>query len=912
MATSTAFSLSEDLRQLFEISPHAMVVMDGKGQCWTNEAWEQASGCMLSYILPDLQVADQELRKKREESPDSPVQLQFDSTNSTQLCRCQFQGLRLPNHPDLTIWTLHGSPSPNLDTPRELERLARVSREMIWELNSEGVYTYISAVSAEWLGIPPEEIIGNTKFKDLFHPSEEEANRKELAASISPSSVLQGLRILLRDKNGNPLPVSRRCSVRRNSRGDIVGYFGSDQDLRPRELSLEQQEFLTRSELTRNSMRKQANLLKESDFLKGALRLAADLFDTEHAFLFLLPPKGQHLELVNLTDSSTSQAVPGPLAGRHPLPQDGLLSECISKHSPRLQNRDDETAELDPLLPKSPYMLVPVVDHGELIMLLGVSGREKAFRQSELSTLGHLAEDMNLLVNRIRTEVQQTLLNRAVDQAGEMVVITDSQGVITYANSAFVERCLKEKEELLGQAVSDLLEKKCCEDMADFWKRLEQGSSWCGHHESTSPDGSPRYEDITILPVTLPRSGDVHQVALIWDVTKETELQEEVLQARRLESVGHLAGGIANEFNNIITVIMGNFGYLQQELETSKGLEPQFEQITEALQRAALLTRQLLSFARKQTLRQERMDLNQLIRDLYPMMLRLLPDSLQLRLHLHPEPLWIQGDRVLLEQMLITLLIRSRDAVHSVGRVEVGTRLREEILPQEHFIHASKPNGERSVAQIFVEDDGTALTQGNPDKIFEPFADQNQGSGSGVMGLPSALGIVTNHQGHLSVLQKEQGGSRITAWLPLEEANEEEDGGEQEWISSNGTGRILVVEDQDLVRSTCVQSLNAMGFQTLEAASGADALQAIASSNELEVIFTDVLLPDGPSFDITRQAQKRFPELRIFYTSGYSLSDLKPEISRKLTGRNFLSKPYDRQDLERMLGLRKPKRQPAS
>ena len=359
------------------------------------------------------------------------------------------------------------------------------------------------------------------------------------------------------------------------------------------------------------------------------------------------------------------------------------------------------------------------------------------------------------------------------------------------------------------------------------------------------------------------------------DTTEQRTLQENFAQSQKMQAIGQLAGGVAHDFNNVLTAIIG---YSDLLLANHRPTDPSFQDIMQIKQnanRAAGLVRQLLAFSRRQTLRPQVLQIGDMLSDLQMLMRRLAGEKIELDLR-HGRDLWlVKADLNQLEQVLVNLVVNARDAMPDGGRITVRTRnisvadcdeFRENLLsPAEYVL-------------IEVEDSGTGIAPDILEKIFEPFFTTKEvGKGTG-LGLSMVYGIVKQTGGYVFVASEVGRGTTFRIFLPrhipeIEEAAAPQDAAAPEKPAADltGNGTILLVEDEEAVRAFGARALASRGYTVLEAASGAEALEVVgATDQKIDLIVSDVVMPemDGPT--MFGELRRRGVKARVIFVSGYA------------------------------------------
>jgi two-component system, cell cycle sensor histidine kinase and response regulator CckA len=374
------------------------------------------------------------------------------------------------------------------------------------------------------------------------------------------------------------------------------------------------------------------------------------------------------------------------------------------------------------------------------------------------------------------------------------------------------------------------------------------------------------------------------------DITERKQLEEQFLQAQKMEAIGRLAGGIAHDFNNLLTVIGGSAEFLLVGKDES---DPDWEEAVEvkrAADRAAVLTRQLLAFSRRQLVRPQDIDLNMVVRDAEKMLRRLIGADVVMKTNLAATAPWIHIDPGQIEQVLVNLVINARDAMPLGGALTIGTSV-ESVDPSRGSSFRELQPGDYAV--LTVTDTGTGMDESTRARIFEPFfTTKDPGKGTG-LGLSTVFGIVSQAGGHVLVQSELGRGSTFQVFLRLMDAAEQSERVLQQPVATvGGSETILLVEDEPRVRRFARRALEERGYTVLEAAGGLEALElSDAYSEPIQLVLTDVVLPSLNGRELVETLEQRRPGIRVLFTSGYT-SDAPLHHRVAELGAPFLHKPF--------------------
>ncbi len=411
---------------------------------------------------------------------------------------------------------------------------------------------------------------------------------------------------------------------------------------------------------------------------------------------------------------------------------------------------------------------------------------------------------------------------------------------------------------------------------------------------SSAEDAFDEEEEVRLL---VELSDDLSYGIMVLRARAEKEkLQEQFLQAQKMESVGRLAGGVAHDFNNMLTIIKGHAELAMAETAEGTSVHFSLERIHKAAMRASDLTRQLLAFSRKQPLKFAPVDVNGTIEDLSKMLRRLLGEDVIVRVDLG-ESVWpVRADRSNIEQVIMNLVVNARDAMPDGGTLFIKT---ENVEVDEEYTHNVADARVGRFVRISVEDTGTGMDRETTRHIFEPFfTTKAPGKGTG-LGLSVVYGIVRQHEGWINVYSEKGRGTVFNIYLPALPGREvEESGAGASPGSLRGRGeRIMVVEDEEEVRALAVRVLDENGYKAYAAASAEEALALFErEKGDFDLLFSDVVLPGKSGLELAEEMTARNPRLRLLMCSGYADHKSQWPLIKK-RGMPFLQKPFAVTDL---------------
>lgn len=516
---------------------------------------------------------------------------------------------------------------------------------------------------------------------------------------------------------------------------------------------------------------------------------------------------------------------------------------------------------------------------------------EGPFWKEKGELINDITRQLGVMIQRQKAQQERERLLSAIEQAGDMIVITDPQGAIQYINPAFERTTGYSHHESLGQNLC--IFKSGQQDQTFYqkvWVDVASGRTWQGRMTNQRKDGSSFTVEATISPV-LDVSGRIANfVAVEHDITEQLKLSAQLQQAQKLESVGRLAGGVAHDFNNLLSVILGYGEIALQNLDTDHPLSEPLQEIHQAANRAKDLTRQLLAFSRKQVLKAQVIDIRETVSGFEKLLRRMIGEDIELVLELGNSALAVKADVSQLEQVLMNLAVNARDAMPDGGTLRIETCATE---MDEMYADGKLGLTPGSYVMVAVSDTGTGMDSDTLERLFEPFfTTKGVDKGTG-LGLAVSYGIIKQHGGNIWVYSEPGQGTVFKIYLPMVLEKEQLPAPcAQQYEPIIGTATILVVEDDLPVRKLACTILNAKGYRVLAAEGVQDAITMARLSNEpIHLLLTDVVMPvmNGP--EVHRRIAQIHPRVKVLYMSGYT-GDMIARQGIFNEGMQFIQKPF--------------------
>ncbi|MBJ7329629.1 MAG: PAS domain S-box protein [Solirubrobacteraceae bacterium] len=511
----------------------------------------------------------------------------------------------------------------------------------------------------------------------------------------------------------------------------------------------------------------------------------------------------------------------------------------------------------------------------------------------------------------IRAASDRSYTDALVQNSADAIVGVDPDGVITAWNPA-AERLLGyTADEAIGQVAGGLVDPPDSESQADVVSDVMAGATRFYEARRIRRDGQVVDLSVALAPMLGASGETLGAVSIVRDVTemrtaeneanearaREARLLDELNQTRRLESIGQLAGGVAHDFNNLLGVIMNYAQLVLPEIPEDSRAREDIDEIRRAAERGAALTRQLLIFSRREVVRPEVFDLNDLVRELENLLRRALGERIDLQTRLSQGLRHIQADRGQLEQVLVNLAVNGRDAMPNGGALRLQTTnvsLDEETSAQ----HADLEPGDYVLLKL--TDSGVGMSPEVMERAFEPFfTTKPKGDGTG-LGLATVYGIIKEAGGRVALYSELGFGTSVRVYLPATDDGVPRPAAEVP-APQRGAGEvILVTEDEPEVRRMTERLLVNAGYEVVSAAGGEEALEALRE-HDIDLLLSDVIMPGMVGPELVERARAVQPGLRVILMSGYSDQVLSHESLERQPRSGFLEKPFSAVDLETMV-----------
>ena len=517
--------------------------------------------------------------------------------------------------------------------------------------------------------------------------------------------------------------------------------------------------------------------------------------------------------------------------------------------------------------------------HGESWLNLGGSNRYLSYNAAPiLNNSGEIVaavETLEDLTERKVLEEELLKLTYAVTQSPIGILITDSKGVIEYVNPRFTGITGYTLEDVQGEHSSmfkwvDASEKA----YKELLKTILEGREWRGRFHNRKKSGELYWEETLIAPIKNSDGVITHFIAMKEDISDRVRLEEELHYSQKMDSIGRMAGGLAHDFNNILTAIAGYVGIMEFYTTEESPLSSSIEQIRRSVERAAGLVQGLLDFSRRQRSNALPVNLNDIVKRVGKLLTTLIGEDITLHNFLSEAPLEILADTVQIEQMIMHLVNNARDAMPGGGELWIGTR---RTILDDDFVRRYGYGTVGEYALLTITDNGAGMDNETLEKIYEPFfTTKSVGKGSG-LGLSVVYGCVKQHKGFLTCYSEPGKGTQFNIYFPLNLKPEEPEIEEPQPAKITDKGQLrghetlLLVEDDTAVLEIIKSLLEEFGYTVLVARDGKKAVSLFGENSlNIKLVILDAIMPKKSGWETCREIKAEVPWIKALFISGYT------------------------------------------
>ncbi|MEE9617442.1 MAG: PAS domain S-box protein [Anaerolineae bacterium] len=775
---------------------------------------------------------------------------------------------------------------------RQNELILSSAGEGIYGLDSQGNTTFVNPAAARMLGWEAEELIGQPHH-DIVHHSRPDgtpyaAEECSIYTAIRDGTVHHITDEVFWRKDGTSFPVEY-VSTPIQERGELVGAVVTFKDITER---VQAEEALRRyTERLRILRAIDGTILaawSPEETAQAALRNLRQLVPYQRASVVMFDLESQEGTVLITHVKGETRMGPGV-----PFPLDAATIEELGRGKVRVVedilalSQPSAAAQALQAEGTRSYVTMPLIAQGKLSGSLNLGADSPdAFAPEHVDIAREVADQVAVALHQARLraalEAEERRLEALVEHLPEGILLLNGERRILVSNPA-AQTCLPL---LADAAVGDVLTLMAGRPIGEVLEAPPE-RLW---HELEVPGPPRRVFEAVARPVE-PGLKAGGWVLVIRDVTEEREIQQRVQQQERLAAVGQLAGGIAHDFNNLLTTIMlyAQMGLGKRDLPPD--LARALETIISESRQAAQLVQQILDFSRRSPMETHPVDLISFIKEAVRVLQRTIPKSISLLLEVEPGEYVVNADPTRIQQVLMNLVVNARDAMPGGGKLTIGLS-RLELSPTEESPVAEMTPGEWVC--LAVSDTGTGIPPEVLPHIFEPFfTTKPPGEGTG-LGLAQVYGIVGQHEGYIGVETEVGQGATFRVYLPTYRPGEEESP-QKEAVEITPQGRgeiILLVEDNERIRKVGQRVLKSLGYRVLTAGDGREALRIYQAMKGIELVITDLVMPEMGGKELIRELRKTDPGLKTLVTAGYILAETLEEL-KEVGILDVVKKPFD-------------------
>ncbi len=801
---------------------------------------------------------------------------------------------------------------------RQFESIVSCSTDMLALIDKNLSYLAINDAYAKSFGLVKDEVIG--------HSMSEVFGEEVFESVIRPNAerCLEGKNVFFERWVVSPEGERRYMEIRyypylspnNEPKGLVV-------NARNTTVQREEQELLQRGlKINRALARMSSNMVGMSDALSDitdtTLRYARLLTGSEHGYVSVIDREtGANISytITKMMDkechvSGKDRRFIFPLDpdGRYP----NLWGHALNTRGAFYTNTPDNHESSGGLppghIPIRNFLSVPALLGDRLVGQLALANCKEGFSDSDLEVVSHLAKLFAVAVGR--KEADDIL---AESEEKYRTLVSNVIGMVYRAESDWSTEVISNSESISGYTVNEFESRKVNwvelihpGDRARFFSEslelIQKPSELVHEYRITAKDGSLRW--VSDSKKSHFKEGIFQEIdGIVTDITQRKEaekdrdaLQAQLFQSQKMEAVGTLAGGVAHDFNNILTTIIGNCHLALTTLHEKDPLFEDIQDIKKAGERAADLTRQLLAFSSKQLIQPRVMDINEVITDMGKMISRLIGEDIEMSVIAAPELWLVEADPGQIEQIIMNLVVNAKDAMPEGGKLIIETANVE--LDEDFFRKHGVAGQIGSYVKLAINDNGTGMDRETQERIFEPFFTSKASDKGTGLGLSTIYGIVKQNGGFIWVYTELGQGSTFKVYLPRTKGSVDPESEDQLFAEAfGGSETILIVEDDDSVRKLARNSLKKNGYRVLEAENGENALRVSeAHDGSIDLILTDVVMPKMSGKELAGMVKKIHPRVKVIFMSGYT-SNAIVDHGILTRGVEFIEKPFTPKNL---------------
>ncbi len=493
----------------------------------------------------------------------------------------------------------------------------------------------------------------------------------------------------------------------------------------------------------------------------------------------------------------------------------------------------------------------------------------------------------------IKNEERLILLNNAIEQAVEAVIITDKNGKILYVNSAFEKIFGYDKEYALNKTPNILKSgKQSAEFYKTMWDTISKGNVWTGEVINKRSNNEFCNQEISITPIK--KNNEItHYVAVLRDVTEFKKIYQErenlanqLIYSQKMEGIGRLASGVAHDFNNMLSIILTS-SELIRSLNPDERIIQHCENIEITCKQSSHIVKQLLLFSKNSKMNPTIIDLNKLVTNTIKILQHSLGKDIEIETELSDSPSYIYADEIQIQQVILNLSINARDAMPNGGILKFTLR---NVFLDEDFTKKRPPLLPNYYVELIVEDTGTGIPDDIISKIFDPFFTTKESSKGTGLGLSVVYGIVSSHNGYIEVFSEVNKGTNFHIYLPLTQYQIDTIKANNENLIYKGNESILVVDDEELIAESLSSILSSLGYKVITTSDGLEAIE-LYKSNKIDLVILDIIMPKIDGLQVFQKLYEYDNNVKVLFMTGLA-DENKISTTNFVNQDNLIRKPF--------------------